>query len=186
VQNAARVREVNREANAAEHGQELVPRELRARLRVARAKPVEQCLQSLSAHALHREERSAVRVASEIVDRDDGGVLELPLHARLAEEAAAKIVAFGARGADDFHRHLAPDAPIGAQVHFTHAAFAELRERLVARRERLVGVELTSDVDGRFRRFDRRPRERRARLGERGLILVVSPFGIVGHAFVVA
>jgi hypothetical protein len=71
-------------------------------------------------------------VDPEVVDRDDRGVLELPLHARLADEARADLVAVGVRRQHGLQRDLAPDDAVEAEVDLAHPAFAEARADLVA------------------------------------------------------
>jgi hypothetical protein len=53
---------------------------------VAAPKPLDDCGEGEAVDPLHREERRAVGPRPEVVDRDDAGVLELPLHQRLAHE----------------------------------------------------------------------------------------------------
>ena len=57
-------------------------------VRVASDRAAEQALEALALDQLHREIQLAPRVAAELVDRHDVGMVELTGDLRLAEEAA--------------------------------------------------------------------------------------------------
>jgi hypothetical protein len=85
----------------------------------------------------------AVLVEREVVHGDHGRVLELTLHAGLAEEARESIGLLEKLGANHLHGHLASDAAIHAEPHLSHAPFSQELPRLVPGLGRaLVGVHL--------------------------------------------
>src|SRR5690606_1823343 len=87
MHHAAAVRERDRETHLAHGREQLATRVLALDVGVESAQPGDDLLERLALDALHREERGAVFVATEIVDRYDPGVLELALDAHLAQEA---------------------------------------------------------------------------------------------------
>ena len=135
VDDASRVRELDREADLTKRSEQLVPREASQVVRVALAEALEHVRQGLASDALHREERRPVRPPAEVVDRHDRRVLELPLHARLADEQ--RLRSFGA----DLRQQrlsgdVATDAVVKLKNDLPHASGAEQRPRFVARRVR--------------------------------------------------
>ena len=62
-------------------------------------------------------------------------MLELPLHARLAEKARLQLEVLAAVLAHDLERDLATDARVAADADLAHAALAEDGAHLVARLE---------------------------------------------------
>ncbi len=116
---------------------------------VALPQVIEHALQRLAADPLHGEVDLLVVADVEVVHRHDGRVLELPLHPRLAQEAAQRP-GVAARGAHRLAGHPAADALIEREPHLPHPARAQHRAGLVARRP-LDGVEL--ELEGR--RVDR-------------------------------
>src|SRR5262249_18258797 len=80
---------------------------------------------------LHHEERQAVAIAADLVDRDDRGVLEAALDRRFAEEPADRALA-GRRGAHPLDRDLAADLLVPRSEDLTHAAAADPAEHPVA------------------------------------------------------
>ena len=123
MHDAARVREVDREAHVDERAQQR-----RARRRIA----------DLVAHrdpgeAFHREVRRAVGGAPEVVDRHDRRMFEPRLDPRLAQEPRERIFARGAR-AQPLERDVAPDARVVREQDLAHPAAAEHGARLVAGR----------------------------------------------------
>ena len=82
----------------------------------------------------------------EVVHRDDRGVLELPLHARLAHEARER--AGRARlGADPLDRDLATDRAIEEEIHRAHAALTEERPVLVSLGEPRVARDVRAHLE---------------------------------------
>ena len=89
MDDAALVREVDRETDLHERAEQLVQRvDARGGL-VAAAEGVDHVLHGRAADALHREEGVSLAVHAEVVDGHDRRMLELALHASLANEARA-------------------------------------------------------------------------------------------------
>ena len=99
VDDAALVRELDRQAHALEGREELPPGERRRRAAVAEAQGLEHLVQGAPAHAAHGEVLRPVGPHAEVVDGHDRGVLELPLHLGLEEEARPQPGALRARPA---------------------------------------------------------------------------------------
>ena len=84
----------------------------------------EHLAQRATFYPLHRDPRHVVGHA-DVVDRDDGGVIERRCGARLALEPAP------ARGIghepvrDDLQRHIPPEPQIAGTIHLAHAPGAE-------------------------------------------------------------
>ncbi len=138
VEHAAGVGEVHREARRGERREQLVAGVRPRRFGVAAPQARQDLLHRLPAHALHREVRLVLRVAPQVVDRHDRRVLELPLHAHLAQEAPAQVGSRAVLGADDLEGHRPPDAQVLAEKDLAQPPVAELRPELVAGLERLA------------------------------------------------
>ena len=146
VDDAARVREVKRLADARERRQQLAPRELPYRVHVPLAERGKDLLEGGAAQALHREVDVPLRIASQVVDRDDRGVLELALHARFAQESCDEIAARRVLAADPLERDVPTDAAVAARVDDPHAALAEHVPERVAKSQRVVVSALQGSV----------------------------------------
>ena len=142
VDDAARVGEVDGLADAGEGGEELAPRELADGVVLPHAQRVDDALEGHPADALHREVQRAVGIAAEVVDGDDGRVLELPLHARLPEEPRAGVAVRAAAGLHALDGDVAPDAAVDAGPHDAHPALAEGVAHVVARPEGVLGEDV--------------------------------------------
>src|SRR5262249_54851021 len=79
-------------------------------------------------------------------DRDDGGVLELPLHPHLAREALARLLRGSAARVHGLLRHLAADPPIPAEDDLAHPPSPQELDALVAIR-RLRAEALLEEPD---------------------------------------
>ncbi|MFT3774796.1 MAG: hypothetical protein QM820_56325 [Minicystis sp.] len=167
VQHAARVGEGDREADAAEGGEELAARVDGGGGLVALLERVHDGGERLAVEALHGEEGRAVGPHAEVVDGHDRGVLELALHAGLALEAHARVGLRRGLLAEELHRDLAADAAVLALRDEAHATLAEDAERDVAGAEALIFERREDDADGHAQRGARRGDARGLRCGGR-------------------
>ncbi len=132
VEHAARVGEIHRQADGGEGGEEAAARELARHLGALLAQAAEDLAERHPAEALHGEIHGAGLVDAEVVDGDDRRVLELALHAGLAEEARAELRVEAVLGEQHLQRHLAPDPRVAAAEDFAHRSAAEQAVRSVA------------------------------------------------------
>jgi hypothetical protein len=136
VNDAAGVRELDRETDIDERAQVLSP--LRGRVGSCECRG-----QRGAGEPLHHEERVTVFVVLELVNRDDRRVFEPTLNARFAQEALDRL---GRRVlvTQSLDRHRATDLVIVPGDHLAHAADAEnlrepvARQRSADRRRRAV------------------------------------------------
>lgn len=77
------------------------------------------------AHPHHRQREAAVAVVPEVMHRDDGGMLEPPLHLCLPEEARPGGGVGGQPGQQRLDRHIAPEALVAKEAHLAHATPTE-------------------------------------------------------------
>ncbi len=89
-------------------------------------------LEGAALHPAHREIRRAFLSAAEIVDRDDRGVLQLPLHPRFEEEARPHVISMREALARDLHGDVSPHRRVEAELHLAHATGAQRAEGQVA------------------------------------------------------
>ena len=153
VHNATRVRELDRLTDARKGRQQLAPRVLTTRLLVSGAQALDDPFERLAVHALHREVEDAVGVAAEVVDRNDGRMLQLALDAGLPEEAGHEVAPRAVVGSHGLEGHLASDALVARAPHDPHAAFPQRGAGLVSDRERRMVEECRHRV-GRARGRD--------------------------------
>ena len=91
---------------------------------------------------LHREEWQATRVAAELVDGRDCGVLEPTLDARFTQEPLDRNIAWLA-ATDPFDRDVAAELLVARDHDFSHAASADpLSEAIAITHEPLTGAAL--------------------------------------------
>src|SRR5947207_1878680 len=81
---------------------------------------------------LHGEERMPGLVRLKVVYGHDGGMLELPLNTRFADEARAQVVARTMRGEHLLHGDVAADVSVVRDAYLTHSPGAERRDGRVA------------------------------------------------------
>ncbi len=142
VQHPARVREAHRLGHRADRLDEAHPRPA-ARVRSpgpargGRVYGVDDGIEGLAGDLTHRVEDRAVRQPPDVVDRHDGGVLQLGGDLGLLAEAGLERGDVGeAVGADDLERHDPPQVQILDPPHRAHAALPDGREGPVSARRR--------------------------------------------------
>ena len=137
MHHAARVREVDREADIDERAQQRLRDGRRCEAagqaigqhdRVARQRRLRELarlrqlrLQRGPREALHREVRPAVGVAPELVDRHDRGMVEARLDPRLAQEPRDRL-ARRRLGAHALDRDSPPEPRVARAQHLSHPA----------------------------------------------------------------
>jgi hypothetical protein len=163
VEHVLAVRVVDGEADPAERGEQAVARVALLRVAIAAGELGDDLVQGRAGDGLHREVRGAVIALADVVDRDDRGVLELALHARLAEEPRAQALVARRLGAQLLACDAAADAMVDLRADDAHAAAAELAVGRVALR-------LAGQAERCHRARDRWGRDRRAVLEGRGVI----------------
>src|SRR3569832_2362984 len=137
VDDAARVRELDREADIGERAQQARPRRDRA---------LHQLRQRDAGEPLHREERAASVVGAEVVDRRDRGMIEPRLDPRLAQEPLDLGIR-RRRRTQPLERDVAADAQVVSDQHFPEATAADdLTEHVTL--ERAGGVVTPGPVVG--------------------------------------
>ena len=185
VQHPARIGEGHRQADAAQGGEEPALGVGRGQGGVALLQPVEDLGEGLAVEPLHGEEGRAVRPHPEVVDGDDGGVLELPLHARLALEAHVRVGVGDLLLAEHLHGHVAADADVLAEADHAHAPLAQHALREVARPEPLLVERRPGDAHRLAEALlggGRRGGGGRGRLADRGSADGLSRDGQLGDA----
>lgn len=83
-------------------------------------------------HPLHGEERTAIGLESDVVDRNDGRVLEASLHLRLPAEPRGGLGIVDMQAKHLFERDIAPDNGIMNQRDDAHAPLPQCRAGQVA------------------------------------------------------
>ncbi len=138
MQHAPAVCEVDRLADIDQASEEGAPRPACGDLWIARGPRLQHVREGRAAQALHREVRHAFVVEPDVVDRDDGRMVEATLHARLAEKPELCVGADGARAQHPLHGDLATDVEVDGGPHLAHPTASDHTAEAKAR-----------DADGR-------------------------------------